>query len=112
MKTSIKSSVAALLLLATFNLGAVSARAATDSAAPASRSAMAAPAPRVVSSKTPLTSAELAKYQQRAAAAASVANDKAAGASENKTVLIVVGVVVVAGVIALAAGGGGGGGGY
>ncbi len=59
-------------------------------------------APTVMSRKTALTSAELAKYQQMATLSKGLATTQVAGASSTgKTVLITVGVVVA--VVAVAA---------
>jgi len=111
MKNSLQRIISCSLVLAAFNLAAVTGRAEERSADRPQIAPPARTAPSIVSTGTPLSAGDLAKYQQKATTSLPAAENKAAGA-DNRTVWIIVGVAVLVGAIALAAGGGGGGGGY
>jgi len=70
------------------------------------------PVPTIVSHRTALSAAELAKYQQLEQATQEQAEKQAAGEGMDKSTMIIIAVVAVVVVVAVAAGGGGGGSGY
>jgi hypothetical protein len=112
MKYTLRRIAALGAALASFQLAATNAWAASQSSVP-QISGTRGSAPKVILAKSTLSTEEMAKYQQKSAQSRRATNDKAAGASGNKTAWVVVGVAAVAGAVALASsGGGGGGGGY